>query len=250
MIKEYQLLNIRLQAPTPTTSKELLRSFLQSDSQHHLVTVNPEFIVLAQKNEKFKNILNNSSLSTIDGTGIIQALKFLGNQNISLEDRLTGVQLLEKILDIANYDNYRVMFVIYDKGLTKADDLMIKIEKNYPKLKYKIVNETNCLNIAQTFLPNILIVGLGAPRQEFWIDENLSKIPSAQLAIGVGGAIDFLSGAVTRAPKVFRSFGLEWLWRLMKQPKRLPRIFKAIFVFYFFVLKYKLAHHYDQQQNS
>ncbi len=249
MIKEYKLLDIKLQALSPQSSKELLRSYLQSDSQHHLVTVNPEFIVRAQSNSKFKNILNESSLSTIDGTGIVQALRFFGHK-VSLEDRLTGAQLLTKILEIAEYDHYRVMFLSYSKGLTKKAELESKLEQIYPQLEYKISNEKDCLSDAQTFLPDVLIVGLGAPKQEFWINEFINQIPSVKLAIGVGGAIDFLSGAVQRAPKIFRSFGLEWFWRLIKQPQRLPRIFKAIFVFYFFLLRYKLSRLYAKKRNN
>lgn len=246
MIKEYRLLDIKLQTLSPQDTKELLRSYLKSDSQHQLVTVNPEFIVTAQHKQDFKNILNQSSLSTIDGTGIIQALKFFG-QKISLEDRLTGVQLLAKILEIAAYDKYKVMFVVYSRGLTKADQLITKLEQAYPNLEYLIVDEQQALSSAQTFWPDIMILSLGAPKQELWINENLSKIPSAKIAVGVGGAIDFFSGAIKRAPKFFRSFGLEWLWRLVRQPRRLPRIFKAIFIFYFYVLQYKIAHTYDKQ---
>lgn len=249
MIKEYKLLDIKLQSLSPQSIKELLRSYLQSDSQHHLVTVNPEFIVTAQKNQKFKNILNQSSLSTIDGTGIVQALKFFGYQ-VGLEDRLTGAQLLTKILDIASYDKCKVMFLIYSQGLSKKDQLANKLAQIYPQLEYKITDENNFLIEAQTFEPEILIVGLGAPAQEFWINEHQYQIPSVKLAIGVGGAIDFLSGAVTRSPKMFRSFGLEWLWRLIKQPRRLPRIFKAIFIFYFYILKYKLNSLYAKQKNN
>jgi N-acetylglucosaminyldiphosphoundecaprenol N-acetyl-beta-D-mannosaminyltransferase len=249
MIKEYNLLNVKLQALSPQSSKELLRSYLQSDSQHHLVTVNPEFIVAAQRNPEFKNILNESSLSTIDGTGIVQALKFFGHK-VSLEDRLTGAQLLTKILEIAEYDHYKVMFLIYSKGLSKKDELASRLEQIYPQLEYKISDEINCLTDVQSFPADILIVGLGAPRQEFWINEYINQIPSVKIAIGVGGAIDFLSGAIKRAPKIFRSFGLEWFWRLLKQPHRLPRIFRAIFVFYFFLLKYKLSKIYAKKRNN
>jgi N-acetylglucosaminyldiphosphoundecaprenol N-acetyl-beta-D-mannosaminyltransferase len=73
-----------------------------------------------------------------------------------------------------------------------------------------------------------LLVGLGSPKQEEFIYNNLSKMPSVKLAIGVGGAFDFISGRVKRAPHILQNIGLEWLWRLMIQPKRLKRICKGV----------------------
>jgi len=84
------------------------------------------------------------------------------------------------------------------------------------------------------------LVALGAPRQEKWIAENLAKVPSVKVAIGVGGAFDFLSGKIRRAPVFMQKMGLEWFWRLMQEPKRLPRIFNAVIVFLWLVLREKI----------
>ncbi len=238
MMQEYHILGIRVQSVPDHLIKELLRSFLNSDHQNQIVTVNPEFVVAAQKNKKFANVINEASLATIDGTGMIQALQLLGHK-VSLDDRLTGVKLMEKLLEIAQHDQRKVLFCLYHDGLTSHHALTAKLKNKYPQLKFSLADESDCLTIADMKKPDILFSTLGAPRQDMWIAENINKMPSVKIAVGVGGAVDFLSGVIKRAPKIFRSLGLEWLWRLFRQPKRLPRIWRAIAVFYILVLRYK-----------
>ena len=87
--------------------------------------------------------------------------------------------------------------------------------------------------------PEILFVALGAPKQEIWIYENLKKMPSVKLAMGVGGSFDFISGRIKRAPLIFQRLGLEWLWRLILEPRRIKRIYNATAKFGWVVLKNK-----------
>ena len=87
------------------------------------------------------------------------------------------------------------------------------------------------------FAPDILFVAFGAPFQEQWICDNLSLLPSVKLAIGVGGAIDMISGKLPRAPKIIRKIGMEWLWRLCLEPRRMVRVFNAIAIFPFIVFR-------------
>ena len=88
--------------------------------------------------------------------------------------------------------------------------------------------------------PKILLVGLGSPKQEKWIYENLAKIPSVKVAIGVGGAFDFISGRIKRAPEFLQKIGLEWLWRLVLQPWRIKRVSKGVIGLSWLVLKSKV----------
>ncbi len=104
-------------------------------------------------------------------------------------------------------------------------------------LKLKTDALTSAINKAK---PDILLVALGAPKQEKWIAENLPKLPSVKLAIGVGGTFDFISGLVRRAPRFMRALGFEWLWRLLIQPWRFRRIFNATIKFIATVLKWRL----------
>jgi len=93
--------------------------------------------------------------------------------------------------------------------------------------------------IADIIQPDCIFVALGAPRQEEWIRDNISKYPTVKIAMGVGGSFDFISGRVRRAPIIFRNIGIEWLWRLAVQPWRARRIFNAVIFFPLTVLREK-----------
>ncbi len=238
-MKNFSLLGTKIQTAPEHEIKNLLRDFLDSDSQHQIVTVNPEFIVASQKNKKFKNIINHASLATIDGAGIIKALQFLSH-DISLDDRLTGVHLTQILIDLAINLNRRILFVLYSRGLTKADKFFIKMKEKYPALDFQIADEKSVMDKARLFAPDIILVGYGAPSQDMWIADNLAKIPSVKVAAGVGGTFDYLSGKIKRAPKIFRSLGFEWLWRFFRQPWRFCRINRAIFIFPYLIIKSRI----------
>ena len=87
---------------------------------------------------------------------------------------------------------------------------------------------------------DILFIAYSPPKQEKWIVENLGKMPLIKLAMGVGGAFDFIAGQIPRAPKILRIIGLEWLWRLIQEPRRVKRIFKAVVVFPWLVIKSRI----------
>ena len=237
-VVDYKIFNIKVQKVPELRLREILQSFYESDTQNQIVTVNPEFILAAKKNDLFTRIINDSSLSTIDGTGIIHALKFLGH-DISIDDRLTGAQLIYKLIDLSVANNGKILFCLYSQGLTKKDQLKTILEKKFPNLRFYIGDEHDSVTLANMYKPQIILATMGAPRQDLWLYENMTKMPSIRIAVGVGGAIDFLSGAIPRAPKIMRSLGFEWLWRLYRQPKRFKRIYRSIFVFYYNVLKYK-----------
>jgi len=235
-MKEFQLLGIKLQTMPEHVAKNILHTFLNSSNQHQIVTTNAEFIVRAQKDKKFANIINQASMATVDGSGPIKALQFLG-EDISLDERITGVRLSEILIDIAINNNYKILFCLYSKGLTKPNRLFIKLKDKYPALDFQVADEKTAIEKARLFAPHIILVGFGAPRQEFWINEHLHEISSIKIAAGVGGTFDFMSGKIKRAPKIFRSLGLEWLWRFIRQPWRIFRINRAIIVFPFLVIK-------------
>ena len=234
-MKTYKLLGVKIQTCPNHVAKDMLQSFLSSDSQHQIMTVNPEFIVASRENKEFKKIINESSLATIDGAGIIKAFQFLGSQ-VSLDDRLTGVRLTEILINIAINKNYKILFCLYSKGLTKAGNFFMTIKQKYPHLDFQVADEKSALEKAKIFEPHIILAGYGAPRQDMWIYENLPKLPSIRVAAGVGGTFDFMSGTIKRAPKIFRSLGLEWLWRLLRQPWRIQRINRAVIIFPILVL--------------
>lgn len=216
------------------TKKEILKKiefFLSEPKFHQIATVNPEFILEAQKNQKFREILNSCDLSVADGFGIRCAFWRHGKH---LKTRITGVRLMMEVLKIAEKNNFSVFLAARSDGLSTWQETRDKIFKIHPKLKVlgENINIKNMKNPGYQLLItnyNIVFCAFGAPHQELFL--NSQKNDKIRLAMGVGGSFDFLTGRIRRAPVFFRRLGLEWLWRLLLQPKRWRRIFRAIIIF-------------------
>ncbi len=268
---------------TDATQKEILEYIIKSlenfKKKLFFATPNPEFLVLASKNNTFKNILNRADLASADGIGIIIAAKFLGK---SLKERFTGVDLVKSLCKEVAEKPITVGFLGgRDNVAEKTAECLLKM---YPGLKVVFAQEewinedsgrqksssrgpaasfpATPVEQANSFVRSanapstgsvrvvgspssgvtpqidILFVAFGAPKQEFWINENLNKIP-VKIAIGVGGAFDYISGKTPRSPGFIRSIGLEWLFRLIVQPWRIKRQL-ALVEFIWLVVKEKL----------
>jgi len=220
------LLGVRIDNVSMSEALEKIREFLSDGRQHYIVTSNPEFLVLAQKDQEFCDILNKADLNIPDGIGIVWAARWLGE---SLKERVTGVDLIEK-LKIKN-EKLKIFLLGGKNGVAQ------KIKAEWPAIVSCSENLDEAINLINNCRPDILLVALGAPKQEKWIAQNLAKILSVKVAIGVGGAFDFISGRIKRAPKIFQAIGLEWLWRVLREPKRLPRLIKAVIIFPLLVLR-------------
>ncbi len=205
-----------------------IEEFLNSRNQHYIVTPNPEIVLLANSDSDFKKILNEAALSIPDGTGIVLASKILKGD---IQKKVSGMDLTEKILELGKY---RIFLLGGKMGVAE------KIAKKFSNVVGFTENVEKALDSINKCQPNILFVALGAPKQEKWIHYNMGKIPSVKVAIGVGGAFDFLSGKVPRAPKFLRKIGLEWLWRFMLEPWRIKRIYNAVVKFPWLVIKTKV----------
>jgi len=183
-----------------------------------------EFVVRAQKDEEFRNILNSADFCLCEGRGLWLVARLLGRK---LKQEINGVELIHKLNQKSKIKNQKLFLLggiqkVVKKTAEKLGDSIIGFEHGYQDLD-KVIEKINLLK------PDVLLVGLGSPKQEKFIYENLKKIPSVKLAIGVGGAFDFISGRIKRAPKLIQKIGLEWLWRLILQPKRIGRVFRGIF---------------------
>jgi len=214
-----------------------IQGFLNSSQSHYVVTPGPEFLMLAKEDQEFKNILNNASLSICDGTGLWLASRYLKKP---LTARITGIDLiwqLAKKFEKSNYSFY--LLGAKDKIAEKAAEKMVK---RYPGIKIvgsesgfrfwgMRLSDKVIIDKINRAKPDLLLVAFGAPKQEKWIYHNLPKLKSVKVAIGVGGSFDFIAGKIKRAPVFFRKMGFEWLWRLLMEPWRLPRILRATYHF-------------------
>lgn len=218
-----------------------IKEFLSNGHQHYTVTTNPEMVVAAQKDKHFLEILNKAGLSVPDGFGLILASRYLRRP---LLERITGVDLMLDICQIAEQKKYSIFLVAAKEGLSKPEETAPALNKKFPGLKIggvilaegesgeRIIAEINKAR------PDILFVSLrGIGRQEKFIAENLYKTPSVKIAMGVGGSFDFITGKIKRAPRSIRKIGLEWLWRLFMQPWRWKRIFTATIKFSWEIIK-------------
>lgn len=204
---------------------EKIQGFFNDGRQHYIVTVNPEFVVLAQKDEEFRKILNSSDLAIADGVGIIWASRRLKQP---LKERVTGTDLINQLR--VKSEKLKVFL------LGGRNQVAERIASEWPEVAGFTEDIAVAVDLINQCQPDILLVALGAPRQEKWIAENLKKIPSVKVAVGVGGAFDMIAGRITRAPIFLRKIGLEWLWRFVLQPWRAGRILKAVVLFPWLVL--------------
>jgi len=216
--------------------------WLQTHGQHFITTPNPEMLVAATKNNDLRHALNRASLSIADGAGVILVSRLLCEP---IHNRIAGVDVAEAILALAARQGSRVFFLGAASGVAiQAADQMRRL---YPKLNVVgtwgggAIAATAAKNDAITEIitrtqPDILIVALGHGKQELFIDANLARLPSVHLAIGVGGAFDYWSGRVPRAPRLLRRWGFEWLYRLIREPSRLVRILRATVIFPYLAL--------------
>lgn len=213
--------------------EEKVQFFFKSSTGNQIVTPNPEIILKSQKDEKLFYILNNAALSLADGFGL-KIAAILSKQKLF---RYTGADLLPYLLKDANGNKRRLLIINRKDGLSNKLLLEKYLKTNYPDIQFLILEldpqeeVLTEINSIQTFMPDLAICLFGAPYQEKYIFDLLNKVKCLKIGVGLGGAFDFLTGKIKRAPKLMRKLGLEWLFRLIKQPKRWRRIWRATFVF-------------------
>ncbi len=218
-----------------------IAGFLVDGQQHYIVLPYAEFLVEAQKDEEFRNILNQADLSLSDGVGPVWASRIIGQE--ALRGRIMGIDLVWALFVESGVQS-RVFLFGAREGV--AQEAAEKIRQKAPQAQIVgtlngYVGDAEAIAAINASGAEVLLVGLGMPKQEKWIYDNLKKMPAVKVAIGVGGAFDFISGRVKRAPGIFQKIGLEWLWRLIIQPRRIKRIFRSIAIFLWLVIKDKFV---------
>lgn len=212
---------------------KIVERFLMEDRLRTICTPNTEIVMAAKDDENLKKIINESDLIIPDGIGLIHGSRI---RKKPLKERVTGFDLSIKLLEIANTKGYRLFLLGGRDGVAKRAGE--NILKEYPNVNivgyhhgyfkgshigYKDhEEELNLIDNINGAKPDIIFVGLGFPKQEIWIAENKNRLYS-KVIIGNGGTMDILSGDSKRAPEIFQKLGLEWLYRLIKEPSRIKR---------------------------
>lgn len=207
---------------------------IQNGEMAHIVSINPEILIEARDSEIFKKIVETAQIQIIDGVGVVLAARIL---NIPIANRLTGVDLMSKLLEYASANSLSVGLI---GGGEKIAERLVECQKQkYPELKVfgiqgikdiknpKKEEEAEIFRIVADRKPYLLFVAFGSPYQEMWIERHRNEL-GGMVCIGVGGAFDYLSGNVDRPNRIFRSIGLEWLLRLIMQPWRWKRQLRLI----------------------
>ncbi len=243
------ILGVPIDFMTVMEARDRLKKMI-SDGRFHLVTTpNPEMLVLAARDARFRDILSRADLAVCDGKGLALAASWRG---VRKPVRLTGVDLVSVLANICAQEGRSLYLLGAAEGVAAAAAAALKRE--FPAL---VISGTDSggrvsfdasghLVIAASGLeriaarrPDVLLVAFGHGAQEKWIADNIHGLPSVRLAVGVGGTFDFLAGKIRRAPWIFRRLGLEWAWRLCREPWRWRRIWNAVAVFPYLVLTEK-----------
>jgi N-acetylglucosaminyldiphosphoundecaprenol N-acetyl-beta-D-mannosaminyltransferase len=225
-----------------------IQDFLQDGRKHLVVTANPEIMVYAHNHLEYKKILQGADLVVPDGFGLVLA-SYLGLSPLA-KGRVTGVELAENLIKNSTKGGYSIFLV----GATKdiLEKATLNFSSKYTKInivgynsgsifsvddKFPLQNKENdeLLEEIKNKKPDIILVAFGHPKQELWLKYYMSELP-VKVGIGIGGALDYFAGKAIVPPKIVRSIGLEWLWRLIMEPKRAKRIFIAVVIFPVLVL--------------
>ena len=210
-------------------------------SKHgQIVTINPEMISAAQKNSDFAEIINSAELVVADGIGVEIGLKILGYK----VKRIAGIDLGKALVDKFTASGKSVAMIGAKPGV--VDSAIENLSKEYQNLNVVYShdgyfdNDEDIIESVISANPDLILVALGSPKQEFFIHNIKEKLPNSTL-IGLGGSFDVWAGVVERAPIIYQKLGLEWLYRTLKEPKRFKRIFPTLPLFVLKVLKERFS---------
>lgn len=208
---------------------------------HHgqIVTINPEMISEARKNKDFSEIVEHADLVVPDGIGVEIGLKILGHK----VRRIPGIELGRALIVKFSDENKTVAFVGAKPEVVESAVKMLRTDIQNLNVVYFHDGYFKDSNIIMDSLyqakPDLVLVALGSPKQEFFIAEMKTRLPNSTF-IGLGGSFDVWAGHVERAPEIYQNLGLEWLYRTIKEPKRFKRIFPTLPLFILSVLKERL----------
>ncbi len=220
-----QILGCRLDVLDAGEATHRILDDARKGSGAQIVTLGTEMVVYAQRDARFRDIVNACALSLCDTVGLLTVARRRGAR---LRERVTGVELLEHLCEGAAAAGLPVYFLGGSPGV--AADAAAILEVRFPGLQIAGTREgfftdeqtpAVVASIAQSGA-RLLFAGMGSPRQEFWLAAHLRET-GCGAGIGVGGSFDVISGRVTRAPHLARRLGLEWLYRLVKEPRRWRR---------------------------
>lgn len=219
---------------------EILSDNLKNNKKTFVVTANPETFMISEKNEDVrKMLLDKETVMVPDGIGVLKAGKKIG---YNIEERITGIDIANELLKFGNEQKKSIY--LFGSKQEVIDSMKKVIKEQYPNLKLVgtsngyVTDKDKVFDEIVKLEPDIVLVALGIPLQEMLIYKHLNRFKKG-IFVGVGGSFDVMSGMKKRAPKIFIKLNLEWLYRIMKEPKRLKRFYDSNVKFLFRIKKYR-----------
>ena len=224
-VNQARVLGVRVDCLDMAAALDAIAHMVEEGGHHLVATVNPEFVMRARADSEFARVLESADLCLADGSGVVWAARRLG---CTMQGPVTGVDLIPRLAALCADRRLRLFLLGAAPGV--ADDLASHLRADHPALEVAThsgspdpSSDAETLALVQGHRPHVLLVAYGHPTQELWIDRMSDRLGVA-VAIGVGGAFDYLTGRVPRAPAWMRRAGLEWLFRLARQPWRVRRM--------------------------
>ena len=217
---------------------EILSDNLKNNKKTFVVTANPETFMISEKNEDVrKMLLDKETVMVPDGIGVLKAGKKIG---YNIEERITGIDIANELLKFGNEQKKSIY--LFGSKQEVIDSMKIVIKEQYPNLKLVgtsngyVTDKDKVFDEIVKLEPDIVLVALGIPLQEMLIYKHLNRFKKG-IFVGIGGSFDVMSGMKKRAPKIFIKLNLEWLYRIMKEPKRFKRFYNSNVKFLFKIKK-------------
>lgn len=221
-----ELFHVRLHTVGMDEALAQAECFMSEDHPHMIVTSDTSAVVRAQDDEELRTIINEADLATVDGQGVVFCARLL---NLPIAQRVAGVDMMQHLCGVAARLGRPIALLGAAPGV--ADEAARRLQQTYPGLQvaytqhgyFSPEEETRIIREIREARPAVLFVAMGIPKQEKWIKAHMDEL-GVPVSMGVGGSLDVMSGRVRRAPLWMRRLGLEWLYRTVREPRRLPRL--------------------------
>jgi N-acetylglucosaminyldiphosphoundecaprenol N-acetyl-beta-D-mannosaminyltransferase len=222
-----QLLDIPVHPVTMAQTLSKIEGFAAVPGLKQVATVNPEFVMAAQKDADFMAVLRQAALCIPDGVGLLWAARIMGQR---LPERVAGSELVYHLAGLAAENGWRLFLLGAGPGVAEAAAAVF--QERFPALTIvgtyagspDPAENESIVELINDSTADLLFVAYGAPKQDKWIARNRERLTTVRVALGVGGSLDFISGRSVRAPRWLQRLGLEWLYRLVREPWRWRRM--------------------------
>lgn len=225
-MNQIEILGVAFDNVTMDEAVDRALTLMEARSAAYVVTPNPEIVMSAREDPALALAIQNADMVLPDGVGVIYGGKILGTP---LKEKVPGIDFASRVMERLSQRNGRVYLFGAKPGV--AELAGENLQKQFPGLLIAgtcdgyFTDDSPIIDAINEAKPDLLLVCLGSPKQELWMQSNAKRL-NVGLMAGLGGSLDVFAGIVERAPERWQKLGMEWLYRLMKQPKRVGRMMK------------------------